>query len=343
MDLAGLDPVRLTAWLDSIGLSGDLTASRVLTGGTQNVMLRLTVGGRDVVLRHPPLHARSHSNRSIAREMRALRALGGTGVPHAHLLGGAVDSPLLDGATAFVTTFVDGFNPGEDAGPAAYADAEWRATAALAVATAFARLGRLDPDAVGVADLGRPDGFLERQIDLTLRTWESVRATSDAVVDVPAVCGWLRETLPPAARPGLTHGDAHLNNVLLSATAPEVAALVDFEMVTVGDPLLDLGWLLACWPEGDEPVTGAALASRGHLADHVQLVERYAAESGRDVDHLDWYTCLAAAKLGVLLETTHARSLRGEASPEMGQRLHGLAAHLLARADAVRRGHRACP
>ncbi|GAA1745213.1 phosphotransferase family protein [Aeromicrobium alkaliterrae] len=321
-----------------MGVEGQLTDGRPLSGGTQNLMLVLTVGGRQVVLRHPPVHRREHSNRSLGREMRVLGALAGTDVPHAPLIGGAEDSALLGGATAFVTGFVEGFNPGDDAGPAAYADAEWRTAATLDVAVSFARLGDLDPDALGLAGLGRPDGFLERQIDLTVRTWDTVAAESGSTVDVLGICSWLRSTLPPASRPGITHGDAHLNNVLLAVDAPRTAAIVDLEMVTVGDPLLDLGWLLACWPDEDEPFTGAALAERGPVAERDRLVEVYATASDRDVDHLAWYTALASVKLAVLLETTYVRSVHGQAPVDIGQRLHRAAAQLLQQADLLRRG-----
>lgn len=338
MDLHGLDPQRLNAWLNSLGLAGELTEAQPLSGGTQNLMLRLRVGEQDCVLRHPPLHRRPHSNRSLAREMRVLAALAQTDIPHARLLGGAEESDLLDGATAFVTTFVDGFNPGDDSGPEDYSDPRWRHDATLAAVDGFAQLGALDHTALGLDDLGRPDGFLERQIDLTLRTWDAVRAVSDTPVDVVAACEALRQTRPDPQPPGLTHGDAHLNNVLLHRTAPQLAAVVDLEMITVGDPLLDLGWILACWPTTDRPITGAALHRRGPLPDPAEVAARYAAASGRDVGRVDWYVALASLKLGALLETTYLRSLNGEAPADTGRRLHAFATDLFAAAAALQRG-----
>ena len=341
MDLLGLRATRLAGWLRTIGLPGELTDATPLSGGTQNIMLRLTVGDRTVVLRHPPLHRRPHSNRSLGREMRVLRALTDTGVPHTRLLGGSLEDPALDGATAFVTAFVPGFNPGDAPGPDAYADPAWRRAAALDVVSAFARLGSLDHTALGLADLGRPAGFLGRQIELTKTTWEAVSSVADTPVDVAGLIGWLGENAPRHSQVGLTHGDAHLNNVILREEAPAVAALVDFEMVTVGDPLLDLGWLIACWPRAGAPeaaISGSSLAQRGALPGPESLAEHYATHSSLEVARLDWYACLAATKLATLLETTHLRALRGEASNDTGRRLHRFATDLFAFAEDIRRG-----
>lgn len=345
-DLQGLDPAAVGRWLRHVGIEGDLVAARPLGGGTQNVVLAITVGERELVLRHPPLRRRDGSNRSMAREMRVLDALRATGVPHPRLVAGEEGASLLDGATVFVMERVDGFNPGDEPGPAAYDDDAWRAAATLDVAAVLAQVAALDVDELGLGDLGRPGDFALRQIDRTERTWEAVAATagnagSSAYPDVRRLCRWLRATRPPAGGRGLTHGDLHLNNVLLRRDTPRVAAVIDWEMVTVGDPLIDLGSLLACWPAeaGPAPVrTGERLAQRGRLPSRAEVVDRYAQDAPIADGVVDWYTALAATKLGVLLETTHARALRGEAPMETGERLHRLGAGLVELAEAIRAG-----
>ena len=134
---------------------------------------------------------------------------------------------------------------------------------------------------------------------------------------------WLRANQPADPRPGIMHGDFHLNNVLLDAHRPEVAAIVDWEMCTVGDPMLDLGWLLACWPQDPAPVaTGERLAAAGGLPSRRQVIEAYAATSSRSADEIDWYTALAGFKMAVVLEGTWVRALSGRAPREVGEHLH---------------------
>jgi aminoglycoside phosphotransferase (APT) family kinase protein len=126
------------------------------------------------------------------------------------------------------------------------------------------------------------------------------------------------------------HGDAHLNNVLLSRDRPEVAAFVDWEMCTVGDPLVDLGWMLVCWPSGDDPLSsGQALAALGGLATRRELLDAYLSAGGRQTVHLSWYLTLACFKLGTVIEGTWARYLAGKATREAGEYLHASAIRLI--------------
>jgi len=121
---------------------------------------------------------------------------------------------------------------------------------------------------------------------------------------------------------------------MFSPSSPEVAAILDWEMCTIGDPLLDLGWLLATWPEhgNDDSTIGGALGDAGGLATRDELVERYAAQSDRDLSALDWYVVLACFKLGIILEGTYARACAGKAEVEVGQRLHATTLSLFRRA-----------
>jgi aminoglycoside phosphotransferase (APT) family kinase protein len=126
------------------------------------------------------------------------------------------------------------------------------------------------------------------------------------------------------------HGDAHLNNVMLRRDRPEVAAFVDWEMCTVGDPLVDLGWMLVCWPAEANPIgAGVPLASLGGLATRSELLDAYMSAGGRRTGHLDWYLAFACFKLGAVIEGTWVRYLAGQASREAGEMLHASAVALM--------------
>jgi aminoglycoside phosphotransferase (APT) family kinase protein len=148
------------------------------------------------------------------------------------------------------------------------------------------------------------------------------------------VADWLERNRPNSFAPGLMHGDFHLANVMFSLAGPEVAAIVDWELCTVGDPLLDLGWVLATWPAGGQALDlfDSPLAKAGGLATAAELVERYAERSGRDLSAITWYFVLACFKLAIILEGTYARSCAGQAPRAVGERLHGLGKHLFERA-----------
>ena len=322
-----VDLEALTRWGNREGLSGTVTDVTRIGGGTQNVVLRLRWDGRDLVLRRPPEHPRPGSDRTLLREIRVLSALAGTDVPHPGFVAGCTDTDVL-GVVFYLMEAVDGDNPGEELGEPYRSDADARYRAALDTATAIARLAAVDHEAIGLGDLGRPDGFLERQVS----RWLDHLASYDQVPEyrgtrlphVGELADWLRDHLPQQSRPGLVHGDYHLNNVLLDPVTPRVAAVVDWEMCTVGDPLLDLGWLLVTWPNGhgDEAMTGGRLAELGGLPGRDELVEAYARGSDRDLSAVDWYTVLAGFKLAIVIEGTYARSLAGQAPPEVGLRLH---------------------
>jgi aminoglycoside phosphotransferase (APT) family kinase protein len=335
-----VDLAAVARWLEGHGLpGGPITDVRRIGGGTQNIVLRMRWAGRDVVLRRPPEHPRSSSNAALRREVRMLAALAGTDVPHPALVVACDDETVLGGVVFYLMEAVEGGNPGEPLIEPYASDAGARHAAALDVAAALARLAAVDHRAVGLGDLGRPDGFLERQVPRWLAHLESYRDVpgypGPELPHVPDVARWLDEHRPASFRPGIVHGDYHLNNVLLSPAAPRVAAVVDWEMCTIGDPLLDLGWLLVTWPGAGVALTGAALAAAGGLPAPDELLHRYAAGSDRDLSAVDWYTALAGFKLGIVLEGTHARMHAGQADEATGLRLHRAAVALLERAAAI--------
>ncbi|WP_240489758.1 phosphotransferase family protein [Actinomadura atramentaria] len=344
----GIDPAVvdfdvLGRWMDGRGLpGGPFEDVAPLTGGTQNVLVRFRRGGRDYVLRRGPRHLRARTNDVLRREARVLTALDGTDVPAPRVLAACDDESVLSGAVFYLMTPVDGFNatvalPEPHAG-----DAALRREMGLNAARALSALGAVDHAAVGLGDFGRPDGFLERQVGRWTAELESYSALDGYPgPDIPGladVARWLDERRPTTWRPGIMHGDYHLANLMFSPAGPAVAAIVDWEMSTIGDPLLDLGWLLATWPDrADESAALAGpLGAAGGLPAPDDLVaayaERSAAVAGRDLSAVTWYAVLACFKLGIVLEGTHARACAGKAPKETGDLLHSVTLGLFRRA-----------
>ncbi|MGH3968321.1 MAG: phosphotransferase family protein, partial [Mycobacterium sp.] len=204
-------------------------------------------------------------------------------------------------------------------------------------ADALAKLGAIDHVAVGLADFGKPDGFLERQVPRWLSELESYNEyegyPGPQIPGIEEVAAWLEQRRPASWTPGIMHGDYHAANVMFSRTGPEVVAIVDWEMCTIGDPLLDLGWLLATWRQPDgTAVFSHALGGQEGLASTDELLERYAANTTRDLSHITWYTVLACFKLGIVIEGTLARACAGKAEKEVGDQLHAATVHLFERA-----------
>ena len=318
-------PDGLAEWMSKQGLGdGPLENVSAITGGTQNIMLRFARSGRPYVLRRGPKHLRPRSNIVIMRETQVLAALAGTDVPHPRLIASCDDPGVLGDAVFYLMEPIDGFNAGQELPELHAADPAVRFEMGLSMADALAKLGAVDYAAVGLSDYGKPEGFLERQVPRWLSELESYKEFENYPgPDIPGVddvAAWLEEGPPTAWTPGIMHGDYHAANVMFSRTGPEVVAIVDWEMSTIGDPLLDLGWLLATW--GQSAAFGGALFEKGGLAAPSDLVERYAHNTTRDLSHVTWYTVLACFKLGIVLEGTNARASAGKAPKEVGDLLH---------------------
>ncbi|MDO3635777.1 phosphotransferase family protein [Mycolicibacterium arseniciresistens] len=322
----------LARWLAREGLGSTVTDVEPLTGGSQNIVVRLRVDGRAMVLRRPPLHPRPTSDKTMLREIAVLRTLAGTTVPHPGFIAGCEDLDVL-GVVFYLMEEVDGFNPGNEMTDAYVRDAGMRHQVGLSYAASLARLGNVAWEGSPLAAIKRPGSFLERQVPQFLRLLESYRHDGYAPESFPAVTSlaqWLTDNRPPDREPGIMHGDAHLNNVLLRRDSPELAAFIDWEMCTVGDPLLDLGWMLICWPLDPNPIdAGSQLAALGGIASRRELLEAYLDAGGRETSRLDWYLAMACFKLGIVIEGTWSRYLAGQASPEAGERLHASAQNLV--------------
>jgi aminoglycoside phosphotransferase (APT) family kinase protein len=334
------DQGALQRWVRQQGIGETVSDVEPLTGGSQNIVVRLWVDGRPMVLRRPPLHPRPTSDKTMLREIAVLRTLAGTPVPHPGFIAGCDDLGVL-GVVFYLMEEVDGFNPGNEMAEAYVHDAGMRHDVGLSYAASLALLGNVAWEGSPLAEIKRRGSFLERQVPQFLRLLESYRhekysPESLAVADLAA---WLEANRPPDSEPGIMHGDAHLNNVLLRREAPELAAFIDWEMCTVGDPLLDLGWMLICWPLDPNPINaGSALAELGGLASRRELLDAYLAAGGRRTSRLDWYVAMACFKLGIVIEGTWSRFLVGQASREAGERLHSSAQNLIDLGTRVAKG-----
>jgi aminoglycoside phosphotransferase (APT) family kinase protein len=278
----------------------------------------------------------------MLREIAVLRTLAGSEVPHPEFVCGCEDLDVL-GVVFYLCAYVDGFNPGTEVAQAYVDKPEFRHDVGIDYAASLAKLGQVPWEGSPLAALKRPGSFLARQVPQFRGFVDAYRQqenyANDSLPGVDELADWLDDNRPPDSPPGIMHGDAHLNNVLLRRDRPELAAFVDWEMCTVGDPVLDLGWMLVCWPSEPNPLgSGEALATLGGLATRRELLDAYLAAGGRETPHLNWYLVLACFKLGVVIEGTWVRYLAGQATQEAGERLHASALRLMEIGTEITRG-----
>jgi aminoglycoside phosphotransferase (APT) family kinase protein len=302
-----IDIARLADWMDGAALpgKGEPLQARFLSGGTQNVIYQIRRGEEVCVLRMPPPEAPPDRDRGILREWRIIEALDGTEVPHTKAVGVCPDASVL-GRPFYLMGFVDGWSPMDTHGqwPEPFdSDLDARPGLAYQLAEGIALLSKVDWKARGLHDLGRPDGFHERQVDRWTSFFERIKGREIDGLDVATE--WLRTHRPLDFIPGLMHGDYQFANVMYDHGAPaRLSAIVDWEMGTVGDPKLDLGWMVQSWSEDSEM---SYVDMRG-MPSRSQVIARYAEVSGRQVDDLDYYLVLAKWKLAIVLEQGFQRA-----------------------------------
>ncbi|MGV0654345.1 phosphotransferase family protein [Mycolicibacterium thermoresistibile] len=291
---------------------GEPLEADFLSGGTQNVIYRIRRGEHVCVLRMPPPDAPADRDKGILREWRIIEALDGTDVPHTAAVAVCEDSAVL-GRPFYLMGHVDGWSPMDlldRRWPAPFdTDLQARAGLAYQLAEGIALLAKVDWKARGLHDLGRPDGFHERQVDRWTGFFERIKGRELEGMDVATE--WLRTRRPRDYIPGLMHGDYQFANVMYHHGAPaRLAAIVDWEMGTVGDPKLDLGWMVQSWPEDTadpQPSEMGYVDMRG-MPSRDDVVAHYAEVSGRQVDDLDYYVILAKWKLAIVLEQGFQRA-----------------------------------
>jgi aminoglycoside phosphotransferase (APT) family kinase protein len=335
---------RLQSWIDAHDVPGlgPVTAVSPLATGTQNNIFRLQRGDAVLILRRPPRHLRANSNRMMLREARVLRALADTPVPHPSVYAVCSDEAVI-GANFYLMEPIDGFTP-YGALPGPYdAEPRWRTEMGFQIVNAASTLAGIRPDDVDLGDFGNPHGWVERQVTRWRSELDSYRHTSGSarlnLLVVDRVQRWLEQHQPTGYHIGIIHGDLQFTNVMFHRDRPELVALVDWELSTLGDPLLDLGSILASWHESLDPP--------GHKPDvepfdgfpaRRELVDCYLTKVDRDPAHVVWYFVLACCKLGIILEGTWARAQAGQAATEVGERLHRRAKWLFQKAEQLTLG-----
>ncbi|MEU6622528.1 phosphotransferase [Streptomyces litmocidini] len=306
----GLDPEQLRRFLDRERpglLSGPLEA-RLIEGGRSNLTYAVGDGTGRWVVRRPPLGHVLATAHDMRREHRVISALGATDVPVPGTVLFCEDESVL-GAPFYVMDFVDG-TPYRSARELAALGPERTRATVLGLVDTLVDLHAVDPEAVGLGDFGRPDGFLDRQ----LRRWGKQLDASRGreLPGIDELHAALGRALPASPPPTVIHGDYRLDNVLVGED-DRIRAVLDWEMSTLGDPLTDLGLLVMYSTPLDLP--GSPISTTATAPGHpgaAELVERYAARSGRDTSGLAWYTAFAWFKLAVILEGIHYRWTLGQ-------------------------------
>lgn len=270
----------------------------------------------------------------MLREARVLQALAGSGVPHPGYIAHCEDESVL-GAVFFLMEPVEGFNPSTGLPEPHRSDVAMRHRMSECHMEALAKLGMLDYVSLGLKDFGKPEGFLRRQPGRwrsELGVFSKLEGYGDSKLPhEQEIYIWLENNIPAETKPGIIHGDCHMANTMFSNNDGELAALIDWEMSTIGDPLLDLGWVMATTDDGDGLTTTSLTLEDGFLS-IAEMVAHYGKHSSRDLSSLQWYAVLACYKLGVILEGTHARACAGKADKAVGDQLHGFALGLFNRA-----------
>ena len=344
----GLDLGALQSWFAAhVAEAGDgpLTAS-LIAGGRSNLTYFVTDDTHEWVVRRPPLGHVVATAHDMGREYRVMSALQGSTVP-VPVTRALCDDLSVIGAPFYVMDRVEGRVVRSTTELAGFETAD-----ALAVShglvDVLARLHAIDYDAVGLGEFGRPDGFLARNVARWGKQWQANKTRELPAID--ELARRIDAALPESGPPAIVHGDYRLENTMLATDRPEIVAVLDWEMSTLGDPLTDLGLFLVYWvhwDSGDETDRAVPLATGGAsgLPGFISLeavAERYATQTGRDLANLDFYIVFAFYKLAVILEGINARFLMGktlgEGFDQMGQMVTALldAAFELANRSEIR-------
>jgi aminoglycoside phosphotransferase (APT) family kinase protein len=332
-DLGQLAPVGpLTDWLDTnvpeLGKGPLQTA--ILSGGTSNVVLTLDRGEGKMVLRRPPTVPPPGAEKGVLREARILTALNQTDVPHPHCYGSCEDASVI-GRPFYVMEMVDGWAPNLrnekihnqppfDRMPDIH-------DIPFAIVDGLIKLANVDHEAVGLEDYGKPGPFLERQVD----RWAGQLAsyadkydgyegrTFEGYAETEA---WLRAHVPENETRGIIHGDVGTPNMMFHHTPPaRLAAMIDWELSTIGDPMIDIGWFTGGMRDEDDPDKEfpTALQDPSLFPTKQELARRYCAGTGRDIADFGYISVLAKFKSGCLLEYKVASAEAGHLPKEVGR------------------------
>lgn len=323
---------RLTGWLDAhvpeLGKGPLKTA--ILSGGTSNVVLTLDRGERKMVLRRPPQVPPPGAEKGVLREARMLTALNQTDVPHPHCYGVCDDVDVI-GARFYVMEMVEGWAPnlrdGKIHNQPPFDRMPYEYGLPFAIVDGLIALANVDYEAIGLADFGKPGGFLERQVD----RWAGQLASyperykgyeARPLEGYAETEEWLRHARMPTEVRGIIHGDVGTPNMMFRPGPPaRLAAMIDWELSTIGDPMIDMGWFTGGMRDETDPDKAfpTALNNPANFPTKQELARYYCAGTGRDIADFEWFSILAKFKSGCLLEYKVAQAEAGILSKETGR------------------------
>ncbi|MCC6767099.1 MAG: phosphotransferase family protein [Deltaproteobacteria bacterium] len=300
-------------------------------GGHANLTYLLRYGDREYVLRRPPLGPVAPRSHDMVREYRALAALGPYYAPAPRVYA-LCEDPAVIGAPFFVMERRRGIVVRRTMPDEIADDPAVRRRIGEAAVDALADLHAVPVAGTPVAALGKPAGFVARQIAGWSERWQ--RAKTEELPAMEDLAAWLAARIPPALEATVVHNDFKLDNMMLDRHDPgRVVAVLDWDMTTLGDPRIDLGTLLGYWPEATDPPERLAIAMQPTYLEGFptrrEVIERYAARSGRDLGAIAFFETFALFKLAVVLQQIYVRFARGQTQDErfaaMGEHVRRLA------------------
>lgn len=302
----------VTAFFDEQGLGAGPLAWERIGDGQSNITYRIQRGDQTYVLRRGPRPPLPPSTHDMVREARIQQLLHAEGVLVPRILAVCSDESVL-GVPFYVMSFVEGVVI-TDAAPPALTPAVQREATSRAVVDTLAQLHRVDVSRPGLAELGRPEGYLERQVRRFSGLWDT--NTTRQLPQVQDLARWLETNRPESQGVSVVHGDYRMGNLLFRGSAPAaVLGILDWEMATLGDPLADLGYLTATYSDAASAPTVMELTpvtrEPGYWS-RAQLVDRYAEQTGLEMAALPWYQVLALWKSAIFCEAIYTRWLQGE-------------------------------
>ncbi len=334
----GVDLERLRGYFAEHvdGADGRPLTAELIAGGRSNLTYAIRDSEHEWVLRRPPLGHVVETAHDMGREYRVISALADTDVPVPRVFAYCAD-PDVNGAPFYVMERVHGRVVRTVDEAAELAPDEARRCSETLV-DVLAALHSVDYEAVGLGDFGRPDGFVERNLRRWGKQWEANKTRELPAID--ELGARLTKALPQSGSPAIVHGDYRLDNTMLAPDdAGCIAAVLDWEMSTLGDPLTDVGLLLVYWGGGAQRqiLTAQGVGAVPGFLSEQEVIERYAAKSGRSIEHLDFYIVFAMYKLAIIVEGINARYLMGktlgEGFAEMGAMVTALVQTALEVAD----------
>lgn len=333
------DTASFSQWFrETTGRAGGMNVEP-LKGGGSCEMFELRQGGDRFAIRRAPLAAVSDTAHNVVREFQIIEALADSVARVPTLLASCEDTAVI-GAPFYIMNFIDGEVIRRKLPKAYQAAPETQTTIGEEMIDALAELHSVPWRGTTLEAMAKPEKFLERQVGRWITQLEGYRNRDMPGVD--NVAQWLEANRPAGLDEGqltVMHGDYKVDNAMFSTTTPpRILSLVDFEMTTVGDPLIDLAWCMIFWPEPDNLIAIAPPGSPGGMAKEycqppATLIERYAEKTGRDVSALQWYQAFAAWKLGIVLEASYAKFLDGESKNPNHEFFGYLVDQLMARAQ----------